>query len=158
MQLKRYPEAIASFSHALRIYPDYCSAWTNKGVSHCFIGEYDEAVTCLSRAGAVCPASPRILYWKGLALSRLGQYAEALDCLGEALANDPQNADAWVVMSNCHFMLGNLEESGHAFMVAYDIDKRDITELVAKGISLMRFGKKREALECMSGVFGILLR
>jgi hypothetical protein len=43
-------------------------------------------------------------------------------------------------------------------MVAYGIDKRDIRDLVAKGVSLMRLGKKREALECMSGVFGILLR
>ena len=68
------------------------------------------------------------------------------------------NADAWVVASNCHFMLGNLEESGHAFMVAYGIDKRDIRDIVSKGISLMRSGKKREGLECMSGVFGILLR
>jgi tetratricopeptide (TPR) repeat protein len=98
------------------------------------------------------------MYWKGLALSRLGKYTEALDCLEKVLSHDPKNADAWVVASNCHFMLGNLEDSGHAFMVAYDIDKRDIRDIVSKGISLMRSGKKREGLECMSGVFGILLR
>jgi tetratricopeptide (TPR) repeat protein len=158
MQLKQYREAISSFNHALRIYPDYCTAWINKGVSHCLAGEYEKAVTCLNRAEGICPVNPRNLYWKGLALSRLGKYREGLDCLSKAISHDPHNADAWVVMSNCHFMLGNLEESGHSFMIAYGIDKRDITDLVSKGISLMRQGNRREALECMSGVFGILLR
>ena len=61
-------------------------------------------------------------------------------------------------MSNCHFMLGNLDESGRCFMVAYGIDKKDIRELVSRGLSQMRQGNRREALECLSGVFGILLR
>jgi tetratricopeptide (TPR) repeat protein len=158
MQLKRYREAIASFNHAIRIYPDYCGAWINKGVSHCLAGEDEKAVTCFDRAETICPVNGRNLYWKGLALSRIGRYRDALECLSKVISNDPHNADAWVIISNCHFMLGNLDDSGRAFMVAYGIDKKDIRELVSKGVSLMREGQRREALETMSGVFGILLR
>jgi hypothetical protein len=55
-------------------------------------------------------------------------------------------------------MLGNLDESGRCFMIAYGIDKKDIREIVRKGIVSWRQGNSREALQCMSSVFGILLR
>jgi tetratricopeptide (TPR) repeat protein len=158
MQLRRYREAISSFNRALRIFPDYCSAWINKGISYCLAGDNDRAVSCFDRAERICTVSPRTLYWKGLALSRLGRYKESIDCMSLVIKQDTHYADAWIILSNCHFMLGNLDESGRCFMIAYGIDKKDIRNLVSKGMNHMRQGDRREALRCMSGVFGILLR
>ena len=41
----------------------------------------------------------------------LSRHEEAIRCLEKALAQDPSNADAWVVLSNSCFLLGKLEES-----------------------------------------------
>lgn len=158
MQLERYREAISCFNHAIRIYPEYCTAWINKGVSYCLSGDNDRAVSCFDRAERMCAVNPRTLYWKGLALSRVGRYKEAIDYLSQVIASDTHYADAWVVMSNCHFMLGNLDESGRCFMIAYGIDKKDIKDLLSKGMAHVMQGNRREALQCMSGIFGILLR
>jgi tetratricopeptide (TPR) repeat protein len=100
----------------------------------------------------------RVQKRKGLALSRTGQYREAIDCISEVVAKDSRYADAGVILSNCHFMLGNLDDSVRCFMSAYNIDKTDIMESVKKGIIMWRQGNNREALQCMSNVFGILLR
>lgn len=74
------------------------------------------------------------------------------------VAKDSRYDDAWVILSNCHFMLGNLDDSVRCFMSAYNIDKTDIRESVKKGIIMWRQGNSREAVQCMSNVFGILLR
>ena len=76
----------------------------------------------------------------------------------KVVEKDSRYADAWVILSNCHFMLGDLDDSVRCFMVAYNIDKNDIREKIKKGILMWRQGNSREALQCMSSVFGILLR
>ena len=156
MQLNRNHDAVLAFNRAIRIYPYFTAAWVNKGIALCGLGEYHAALSCFDYPGE--DISARTLYWKGLALSRTGRYKEAVLNLSRLVDEDPRYADAWVILSNCHFMLGNLDESGRCFMVAYGIDKADIRELVAKGITSWRQGNSREGLRCMSGVFGILLR
>ncbi|HNB03542.1 MAG TPA: hypothetical protein PLV88_04550, partial [Methanoregulaceae archaeon] len=56
-------------------------------------------------------------------------------CLSTLVSRDPGYADAWVILSNCHFMLGNLDESVRSFMTAYGIDKNDIRDLVKRASS-----------------------
>ena len=158
IQLKNYPEAVQALNRAIQVYPRYAAAWVNKGIALCGLHEYHAAVECFETAGQELPGSRRVLYWKGLALSRTGRYQEAVTCLSTLVSRDPGYADAWVILSNCHFMLGNLDESVRSFMTAYGIDKNDIRDLVKKGIISWRQGNSPEALRCMSGVFGILLR
>jgi len=42
------------------------------------------------------------------------------------VAKDSSYADARVMLSNCNFMLSNLDDSVRCFMSAYNIDKTDI--------------------------------
>jgi tetratricopeptide (TPR) repeat protein len=158
VKLKRYRDAIRAFNHALRIYPGYTAALVNKGIALCGLGEYHAAIDCFECAETFSIGTIRAQYWKGLALSRTGQYREAIDCLSEVVEKDNRYADAWVILSNCHFILGNLDDSVRCFMSAYNIDKKDIKDIVKKGIIMWRQGNSHEALQCMSNVFGILLR
>jgi tetratricopeptide (TPR) repeat protein len=158
VQLGRYRDAIRACNRAIRIYPHFMAAWVTKGIALCGLMEYYAALDCFEYAGEEASGSTRALYWRGLALSRTGQFREAIDCLTSVVDRDARYADAWVILSNCHFMLGNLDESGRCFMTAYGIDKQDIRDLVRKSITNWRQGNSREALQHMSGVFGILLR
>jgi tetratricopeptide (TPR) repeat protein len=158
LRFRKYREAIRAFNKAIQIYPHYTAAWVNKGVALCRLGEYNAAIDCFDWERDKTPCGLREHYWKGLALSKTGQYDKAIRCLSKVVEKDDRYADAWVILSNCHFMLGNLDESGRCFMIAYGIDKKDIKEIVKKGIICWRQGNNREALQYMSSVFGILLR
>jgi len=159
LKLKRYREAQASFTRALEIFPGYAAAWTNKGITHCHVGEYAQALACFAEAERLRPAGMRrVRYWKALALAQCGHHREAVTLLEEVVRDNPRHAEAWVVLSNCHFLQGRLEESVRCFMVAYGIDRRDIQSCMVRGVGLLRDGKKDEALHCFSQAFGILLR
>jgi Tfp pilus assembly protein PilF len=79
-------------------------------------------------------------------------------CLDKALATDPSNADAWVVMSNSCFMLVRLEESARAFDNAYYRDVKDVRSGMRRGLSMLKTGKFEDALRCFSDLFGVLFR
>ena len=50
-----YEEAIASYDHALKIKPDYHSAWYNRGVALFNLGRYEEAIASYDHALKIKP-------------------------------------------------------------------------------------------------------
>jgi len=70
----------------------------------------------------------------------------------------PRNADAWVIMSNCHFTLGRLDESARCFRVAYNIDITDVHSRLREGLISFKSGRFDDGIKALSGIFGILLR
>lgn len=159
LKLKHYREARIAFVQALQIYPGHAAAWTNLGITHCHLGEYTLAVSCLREAERLRPQTgSRALYWKGLALSQTGRHSEAIPCLEKVVEGEPRHAEAWIVLSNSHFLMGHMEDSVRCFMVAYGIDKKDLRDCVVRGVTLLREGKREEAMHCLSQVIGILRR
>ena len=49
-ELRRYPEALASIEHALRLSPDYAEAHLNRGNVLRDLGRYEEALASYQRA------------------------------------------------------------------------------------------------------------
>lgn len=159
LKLRRREEAISCFSRALSIYPGFVAAWVQKGIALCELGKFREAVSCFARAEESRPLSgPRNLYWKGLALSRAGQRRDAVRILESVVAQDPRHVDAWIELSNCHFLSGDIEESVRCFMVAYDLDRESIRDCLSRAVTLLREGRREEGLRALSEALGILVR
>jgi tetratricopeptide (TPR) repeat protein len=157
-KLKRYREEIVCYNRALRIFPGYQAAWVNKGVALCQIGKYEEALESFNRAEEVGFIGDRIAYWRGYALAKTGQPLEAIEILDAVVTAEPRHADAWVIMSNCYFTLGRLDESARCFRIAYDIDIHDVQVRIMRGISHFKAGRFDEGIGCISEIFGILAR
>jgi len=159
MKLKRPREAVTAFTRALEIFPGFASAWINMGIAYCQMGKYKKALECFRKAEEIKPFThTRNLYWKGVALSHSGQCREAIAILSKVAEEDTRHVETWIELSNCHFMVGEMEESVRCFMVAYGIDKQDIRNCLSQAVALLREGKREEGLHCRSQAFGILLR
>jgi len=159
LKLKRREEALSCLSKALAIYPGFSAAWVLRGIAYCEIGKFREALSCFARAEESRPLTgSRNLYWKGLALSRAGMRREAIRILERVVRDTPRHVDAWIELSNCYFLSGEIEESVRCFMVAYDLDRESIRDCLSRAVRLLREGKKEEGLRSLSEVFGILVR
>jgi tetratricopeptide (TPR) repeat protein len=150
--------AIHSFTQSLKYYPGYISAWIQMGIAHCEAGSDQEALFCFEKAESLDPANTGVWYWKGLVLNRLGLNAEAAPYLEKYTEADPRNAEAWILLSNCKFMLGRLDESMRSFLVAYDIDKGDISSCLSQSVTHAKEKNFDDSLRSLSHAFGILIR
>lgn len=159
LKLRRFGEALECFSRALSIYPGFSSAWILKGIASCELGRFRDAVSCFARAEESRPLSgARNLYWKGLALSRTGMRKDAIRILEGVVREDPRHVDAWIELSNCYFLTGEIEESVRCFMVAYGLDKESIRDCLSRAVTLLKEGRKEEGLRSLSDALGILVR
>lgn len=93
--LKRYDEALASFSKAIALNPGYGDAYINRGVTLHTLKRYDEALASYDKAVALQPNHPEAHYNRGLVLHLLKRHEEALASYDKAIALKPDHADAF---------------------------------------------------------------
>jgi tetratricopeptide (TPR) repeat protein len=96
--------AIAAYSQALAVAPDYTNAYLNLGALLCETGECDKAVRLYAKAIEHRPKEPLLYFNRGVALEDLNRFAEALASYDKALQLDPELADA-------HYNAGLLNEA-----------------------------------------------
>ena len=59
---------------------------------------HDDALIILAAAARLRPQEPSVLYTQALTLTRLERFREAIIYLEKAVAADPGNADAWMLL------------------------------------------------------------
>jgi tetratricopeptide (TPR) repeat protein len=85
----RFDEAIAQYSEALRMKPDYPGAHLNLGLALAGQGRFDEAIAQYSQALRMKPDYPEAHLNLGLALAGQGRFDEAIAQYSEALRMKP---------------------------------------------------------------------
>jgi tetratricopeptide (TPR) repeat protein len=70
---------MSCFENALKIYPDYTTAWNNKGVVLYLTKRYDEALECFNKALEISSAQ-QVWHNKTSTLQKLGRNEEAEEC------------------------------------------------------------------------------
>ena len=75
--LKQYGEALAAFDQAIRLDPNYATAYNNKGYALNNLGRYEEALTACNQAIRLKPGYAVAYRNKGNALQALGRTKEA---------------------------------------------------------------------------------
>ena len=87
----KYDEAIAEYTKAIELDPNFAYAYNNRGVAYKNIGQYDLAIADYNRAIELDPNDAD--YWnnKGVALNKLGRPDEAMECYNKALQIDPSH-------------------------------------------------------------------
>ena len=91
---KQYVEAIAVWTAAIDIKPDFHEALYNKGIALRKLGRYEEAIAAYDAALAIKPDKHEALNNKGNALDELGRYEEAIAAYDAALAIKPDKHEA----------------------------------------------------------------
>ena len=152
MQINRFEEATETFERAARFAEDDSlqaqEAWTNKGVAHAELEEYDEAIGAYREALRIdedsehaATAHTNLAY----ALWEWGHTEDALEHAERAVEVDPRFAQAWY---NRGFFLaerGLDEDAVNAFDNAIRLRMRTADVLEEKARALEELGELDEA-------------
>jgi tetratricopeptide (TPR) repeat protein len=92
---KDYDRAIADYTAALRINPDYATAYYNRGLAYANKKDYDRAIADYTAALRINPDYASTYYGRGLAYSHKGDYDRAVADYTAALRISPDYAAAY---------------------------------------------------------------
>jgi tetratricopeptide (TPR) repeat protein len=93
--LKNYPKAIADYTKAIAINPEYAEVYSNRGAAYLNLKEYLKAITDLNKAIAINPALAFAYYNRGTTYSTLKDYPKAITDYDKAIAINPELVEAY---------------------------------------------------------------
>ena len=121
LRLGRFDEAVAAYRQALKLDPQFASAWVNLADAWRVQGREKEAEDTLRAGLAKMPRSADLLHALGLTQVRKGDKAAALESLAQAARLAPERSRytyVWAVA------LHSAGRSGEALKVLREADKR----------------------------------
>ena len=114
---KEYDQAIAEYSKAIEINPNYADAYYNRGLVYDDLKEYSQAIADYSKAIEINPNYADAYYNRGLIHYNLKEYDQAIADYSQAIEINPNYANAHY---NRGLVYDNLEEYEQAIL---DIEK-----------------------------------
>ena len=90
-----YQGAIADYTRALELKPNFDKAYFNRGVAKDNLGDYSAAIADYNKSLKILPNDPQAYYSRGLAKDNLGDYSAAIADYNRAIALNPNYADAY---------------------------------------------------------------
>lgn len=97
-----YDRAIAAYTEAIRLKPDYAFAFNNRGVSHNKKGEYDLAIADYTEAIRLKPDASFSFINRGNSHNKKGEYDLAIADYNEAIRLNPDDALPFNKRGNAH--------------------------------------------------------
>src|SRR6202008_504128 len=102
---KQYDKAIADYTEAIRLKPDYADAHYNRGNAYYYLQQYDKAVADYSEVIRLKPDYADAYYSRGLAYYGLKQHDKAIADYTEAIMLKPNYAGAFYSRGNAYYDL-----------------------------------------------------
>lgn len=120
-----YQVAISSWDRAIALKPDFCEAWTNRGLALNQLQQYEEALVNYEQALAIKPDFYTALSNRGMVLKNLGRYEEALVSYNQAILAYPDFFDPWLNRGNILLALKEYQEAIASYdrAIALQIDR-----------------------------------
>lgn len=111
---QRYPEAIASYSEAIKRDPSNATYLTNRATAYNKLGEMPSAVKDCDAALAIDPKSVRAYLRKGQAYQLMREYTKALEAFEKGLAIEPNHPELNQLLQKTMMTLhgANADQSG----------------------------------------------
>lgn len=104
MERKMYDKAIEAFNNALKIDPNYLSAYINLGYCYQYKEDYVKAIQSFEKAIILNPRSAKLYNTIGLLYDKMGNPEKAVIAYKKAVNLDP-------TYKNSHYMLGQLYQN-----------------------------------------------
>ena len=146
--LGKYQQAIASYDFAIRLKPDFSTAYNNRGIAFQKIAQFEEAIASFDGALKCQPAYAQAYFNKGVVLQELGQLNESITCYGQALKLIPDYPEAY---NNRGLAFAAINQFGEA-ITNYEqaiVWRPDYAEAHNnKGLVLEQSGEMVQAIEC----------
>ncbi|MFH1530234.1 MAG: tetratricopeptide repeat protein [Pseudomonadota bacterium] len=149
-----YQKAIEFFRKTKELDPDYFAADTENQFGSCQaeIGNWDEALNHYRKAYELDTKEPAYTYNVGMAYRQIENCADALIFFQKTIEQDPSFSPA-AVQNNiglCWEQTGGWGEAQLHYLKAHELDPKDPAYSRNVGISHMRNGRLKEAVEFFS--------
>ena len=142
----KFAEAIAEYTAALRIKPDYVEAHNNLGIMLAGLGKTAEAITEYTAALRIDPDNADAHNNLGVALVSQGEVAKAIGQYEQALRIQPDFAEAHNNLGYALLRLGKVAEAIGQYEQALRIQPDSAEVHYNLGTALLRLGKVTEAI------------
>jgi serine/threonine-protein kinase len=118
-------EAIATFSKAIELKPDYWESWSHRGEAYVKAGQVDKGIADYSKAIEVDSKNSAAWNERGVAYLGLHQYDNALSDLDKAIELNPNDASAWNNRGGVHIRLHQYDKALSDLDKAIELNPND---------------------------------
>jgi tetratricopeptide (TPR) repeat protein len=119
---QQFNKALISFNRAIKLFPEYFQALTQRGHLRVSMGQIEEAKKDFDQALELDPQYEPALRGTGICKIREGKYADALKDLDQAVTKEPRDASAYLFLGFANASLDRREEARAAFLKALSLD------------------------------------
>jgi len=106
-----YERAIADYTQAIRMQPDYAEAYNNRGYAYYWQGQYPNAIADYDRAIALRPTYPYAYNNRGAAYMASGDSERAISDFDQAIQQQPDSVQAYTNRANAYLRMGRLGQA-----------------------------------------------
>ena len=117
----QFEKSIEKFDEAIRLYPEFPSAYNNRGIAHRALGQYERAIQDYSQAIGLDSSSPETYNNRGNVFRDMGQYRRALEDYDQAIRLDPNYAQAYSGKARTYTFMGNDAEAERSLEKAVEL-------------------------------------
>ena len=110
-QLNRFELALADYSKAIELQPDFADAYINRGVTHGKMGDLERSLTDLSEGIHLNPNDPNGYYNRGTARYKLEDFDGATEDFTQVLRMNPNDADVYFLRAQAHEQAGHKQQA-----------------------------------------------
>ncbi len=103
--------ALKVLNRVVELDPDYPGIYYQRGFANLFLWNLDEAISDFTRAIEYNPGSPAPFFARGTAYFVDEQFYRALGDMEAAIDRNPADGDTYIMRSQIHIQMGNLEEA-----------------------------------------------
>ena len=144
--LGRHEEAIADYTRAIELNPQYANAHNNRGNALDDLGRHEEALADYTRAIELNPQYAAAYNNRGAALDDLGRHEEAIADYTRAIELNPQYANAHYNRGNALGDLGRHEEELADYTRAIELNPQYAEAHYNRGVALGNMGRHEDAI------------
>jgi tetratricopeptide (TPR) repeat protein len=107
----KFDQAIAEYTRALKINPNYIEAYNNRGVVYRRKGQYDKAIADYNKVLEINPRDADAFNNRGAVYTWKGQYDQAISDYNKALEINPNFAESYYGLGICYYNQKQYEKS-----------------------------------------------
>jgi tetratricopeptide (TPR) repeat protein len=129
----QYDKAIAAYTKAIEINPQYAEAYFNRGNVYHDLKEYDKAIKDYNKAIEINPQYDYAYYNRGIVYSDLKEYDKAIKDYNKAIEINPQDADAYNNRGNVYSDLKEYDKAIKDYNKAIEINPQNAEAYYNRG-------------------------
>jgi len=146
-QNAKYDQAIASYTSAIEMFPEYADAWFNRGIAFKDTKQNDKAIQDFSKAVAIDPAHNRAYNNRGNIYIRQKRYDLAIADFSNCIRIAPDYALAYLNRGTAYNVNGQYNKAISDFNKTLKLDPDNFVACIKKALSCEKVGCTKEAIE-----------